>query len=281
MAWWGDKSLDQITGSSCRAYVRHRGVAQAARRELEDLRAAINHHRKEGLCREVVEVLLPEKSPPREKWLTRSEAARLILTAWRYREHQNFRATDRSTRQHVARFILVGLYTGTRAGAICSASFKPEDGRGWIDTERGVFYRRPAGQRETKKRRPPIRLPDRLLAHLRRWEAKGLGSPVEWNGHPVKDVDKAFRATAKAAGIDASPHALRHTAVTWAMQNRADLYEAAGYFGMTIEVLQNTYGHHHPDHQSSVGKAVTGGQRADKKGGTKREHPSSNVIKIA
>jgi hypothetical protein len=40
-----------------------------ARRELEDLRAAINHHRREGLCSEVVSVVLPEKSAGRELWL--------------------------------------------------------------------------------------------------------------------------------------------------------------------------------------------------------------------
>ena len=34
-------------------------TAAAARRELEDLRAAINHHRREGLCSEIVSVVLP------------------------------------------------------------------------------------------------------------------------------------------------------------------------------------------------------------------------------
>ena len=49
-----------------------------ARRELEDLRAAINHHRREGLCNAIVDVVLPPKSQLAERWLTRSEAARLI-----------------------------------------------------------------------------------------------------------------------------------------------------------------------------------------------------------
>lgn len=80
------KTLADINGDRCRAYVKHRGSSAAARRELEDLRAAINHHRREGLCSEVVSVVLPEKSPPRERWLTREEAAGLILAAWRYRE---------------------------------------------------------------------------------------------------------------------------------------------------------------------------------------------------
>jgi hypothetical protein len=55
----------------------------AARRELEDLRAAINHHRTEGCCSEAVGVWLPDKPLPRVGWLTRSKAARLLWAAWR------------------------------------------------------------------------------------------------------------------------------------------------------------------------------------------------------
>ena len=50
--------------------------------------AAIGHHAAEGFHREIVKVALPEKGQPRDKWLTRSEAARLIWTCWRYRERQ-------------------------------------------------------------------------------------------------------------------------------------------------------------------------------------------------
>ena len=158
-----------------------RSTDAAARRELEDLRAAINHHRREGLCNKVVEVVLPPERPPRERWLTRSEAARLIWSAWRYREVQKGRQTDRRSRQHVAHFILVALYTGTRASAVCGAALQATVGHGWVDLDRGVFYRRPAGHRETKKRQPPVPLPDQLLAHLRRWKRRGQRFAVEWN----------------------------------------------------------------------------------------------------
>jgi hypothetical protein len=53
----------------------------------------------------------PPKSLPRERWLTREEGARFVIKAWRYREKQNYRATDRRTRKHIAKFALVALYT--------------------------------------------------------------------------------------------------------------------------------------------------------------------------
>ncbi len=123
-----------------------------ARRELEDLRSAINHHRTEGLCSEVVGVALPEKSDPREDWLTRSEAARLIWAAWRARQKMGEGITDRDVGRHLARFVLVGIYTGTRHGAICSPALIPAVGRGYVDTDSGAFYRRRQGSRQTNKR---------------------------------------------------------------------------------------------------------------------------------
>jgi len=195
--------------------------------------------------------------------------------------------TQRAVGRHVARFILLGLYTGTRHAAICSAALMPTIGRGHVDLERGVFYRRAEGAHETKKRQPPVRLPERLLAHLRRWERLGIAkrAVVEWNGKPVRSVRKGFAAAVRAAGLDdtVTPHVLRHTAATWAMQNGADLWQAAGFLGMTAELLQGRYGHHHPDFQREAAEAVTGspGQKWDRNPVNKTRRTSSNVTKIA
>lgn len=228
-------------------------------------------------------MVLPEKPVARDRWCTRSEAARLLWLAWRFREAQKGRLTNRRTRRHVARFILVALYTGTRAGAVCGAALDPTEGKGWIDLEKGIFFRRPAGARETKKRRPPVPLPRRLLAHLRRWKRLGQRYAVEWNSKPVQDVDKAFRNVAKAAGLpDVTPHILRHTAATWQMQLGTDPWQAAEYLGMSLKTLLENYGHHHPDYLSGPRQAF---DRApmdrQRKPVTERERTRSNVMKIA
>lgn len=260
LEFFRSKRLSQINGSLCRSYAEHRGAPAAARRELEDLRAAVNHYRKEGYCREIVSVTLPPRAPSRERWLTRGEAAKLLWAAWRYRERQHGRETDRRSRQHVARFILVALYTGTRAGAVCSAALQPTAGHSWIDLAQGMFYRRAQGRAETKKRQPPIPLPRRLLAHLRRWKRQKQRFVVEWNGEPVIRMAKAFRETARAAGLaDVTPHILRHTAATWLMQAGVSVWQASGYLGMSVETLSRIYGHHHRDHLQDAVRAFEGG----------------------
>ena len=164
---------------------------------------------------------MPEKETPRDRWLIRSEAARLIRQAWRYREIQKGHPTGQRSRQHVARFFLVALYTGTRGGAVCGAAFEHVAGAGYIDLERGIFYRRPAGRKETKKRQPPVPLPRRLLVHLRRWQRLGQRYCVEFNGAPIKGISKAFRRNAEAAR-----HARGHAAHVTAQAHRCNLVDA-------------------------------------------------------
>src|SRR5207302_9950519 len=110
------------------------------------------------------------------------------LAAWRAKQVMRGKDTQRAVGRHVARFILMGLYTGTRSSAICGAALMPTVGRGHVDLEQGVFYRRAVGRRQTKKRQPPVKLPPRLLAHMRRWAAHGLArkTVVEWNGKSVE-----------------------------------------------------------------------------------------------
>src|SRR5215813_871765 len=102
-----------------------------------------------------------------------------------------------------ARSCATSIHTGTRSSAICRAALMPTIGRGHVDLDRGVFYRRAIGRRQTKKRQPPVRLSPRLLAHLRRWKRLGVArdAVVEWNSNAVKSVSKGFEAAARAAGL--------------------------------------------------------------------------------
>ncbi|TGQ52260.1 site-specific integrase [Mesorhizobium sp. M1C.F.Ca.ET.193.01.1.1] len=300
MNWFGDMMIGDIHGKICRDYAKAHGGGAAARRQLEDLRAALNHYHREGYVTSTPAIVLPPKSAPRDRWLTRDEAAALLRAAWRMRQSWKGQPSDRRTGRHVARFILVALYTGTRSAAICGAAVRPTDGVGHVDLERGVFYRRAAGRLETKKRQPPVRLPDRLLAHIGRWavtpleiKTKGRGKSanigrmiahdyvVEWNGKPIQSIRKAFRSVVEAAGLgwykdvlapdgsikrefrtDVTLHIFRHTAATWLMQQGSDPWAAAGFLGMTVDMLIQTYGHHHPDFQAEATRAIVSKARS-------------------
>jgi len=141
-----------------------------------------------------------------------------------------------------------------------AASPKRGEGKSYVDLDRGLFYRLPEGARETNKRQPPVPLPPRLLAHLQRWAKKGgVGEYfVEWQGKPVRSVKTAFASAVRLARISGkvTPHTLRHTAATWLMQNGVDKWEAAGFLGMSVEILDRVYGHHHPEHLKRAAHSI-------------------------
>lgn len=262
--------LAKINGRACREFVKARNTKGGARRDLEDLRAAVNHHAREGYHRGFVHVVLPAKGPPRDRWLTRSEAARLIWACWRAREMQirgrgKLKGRKLPTRKyplrHLSRFLLIGLYTGTRAASVAAAAPFRAIGRSYVDLDRGLFYRLPEGEIETNKRQPPVPLPSRLLAHMRRWKDRKIiaRSFVEWNGNDVKSVKTAFKHAVKLAALsgNVTAHTLRHTAATWLMQAGVDPWQAAGYLGMSVETLLRVYGHHHPDHLADAVEGIT------------------------
>ena len=216
------------------------------RRELGVLQAACNHAFAEGCLLTPVKVTLPPAPAPRDRWLTRDEVAALLRAARR-----NPKA------RHLCRFVLLAVHTGSRSEVILNLRFMPHVGGGWVDTQRGVLYRRPAGEAETAKRRPAVPVPRPLLAHLRRWSRNSTGYVIEVDGARIASVKTAWRTALREAGIaHATKHDLRHTAITWAMQNGADKWAACGFFGLSLDMLERVYGHHHPDHLRSAVEAM-------------------------
>ena len=290
-AFFGPMKIAELKPSDFQLYARERG--SGARRELEDLRAALRYAWKNRLVAAPVPVELPDAPPPRERWLTRSEMARLLWAAWTLRQGYPvvdetgapvldaagdpvLKPTGRRVAQHIARFILFALYSASRAGVVVDARMSAEKAKGraadptrgieaepnhgYVDLRQGVFYRKHPGAAQTKKRARAIPLPARLLAHLRRWERKGISKSavIEFNGAPVTKINKAFRAARAAAGLgdDVVPHTLRHTAVSWAMMNGGDPYAIARFADMTLEVLDEVYGHLSPAFLAAGGEAI-------------------------
>jgi integrase len=178
----------------------------------------------------------------------------------------------RANRAHLRRFILIGLYTGTRHSAMRALLWEESLHQAWVDLDKGMIYRRGRGERETTKRRPVVKLPPRLLAHMRRWRRldtakipQGSGiSPVSVLHHGAQPIAgkirTGFEGCVRDAGLpeEVTPHWMRHTAATWLMEGGVDMWEAAAYLGMTVATLEKHYGHHRADHQAGAVRAIAG-----------------------
>lgn len=305
LGWWGDKTLVDVKRSNCQAYADHRMQqpdarykdpakaprvsSETARRELEMLSAAIGYWHEEDTLTTRPVVWLPEKPESPREALTRSQAARLLKAALGYRldpesgSWTRLGGSARANRAHLRRFILIGLYTGTRHSAMRALLWEEALTQAWVDLDKGMIYRRGRGERETTKRRPVVKLPRRLLAHMRRWalmdrlrgqngasalngQDKRVRAPItvlHHGGEPISGkIRTGFEGCVRDAGLppEVTPHWMRHTAATWLMEGGVDMWEAAGYLGMSVATLEKHYGHHRPDHQSAVVRAI-GGKR--------------------
>lgn len=247
LGFWEGKTVSEITGNTCRAYAEHRACSDGTiRRELTVLRAALKHCLREGYLIHAPEVTLPDPPPPTDKWLTRDEVALLIRTARRSRRGK-----------HLARFILIAVYTGTRKSAILNLEWQPSEDAGHIDVKKGMLYRSGSAERQTNKRRTPARLPRQLRSLTRLWRKNSARYVIEYRGEKVRDIKTAWAALCAEAGIkNVTRHTLKHTAITWAMQNGADPIHASGFFATSPETIQRVYLHHHPDFQKSAVDAI-------------------------
>lgn len=298
--FWGDMTLADVKRSTCEAYVAWRTLQpirsykdpktaprvtdQGARRELEDLSAAIGYWAEEHPLTRRPKVVLPQKAESTREALTREQAARLLMAAmgWRLdpatQKWRRLQGSSRKNRAHLRRFVLIGLYTGTRPGVLPKLLWEEAATQAWVDLDAGVIYRRGKAERDHKtKRRPLVKVPARLLLHLRRWRQMDLdaaearkrdAAPSERNqlttvlhhgGRPLAGrIRTGFEGIVRDAGLspDVTPHWMRHTCATWLMEADVPPWEAAGFTGMTIKTLEDCYGHHRPSHQAKARKAL-------------------------
>lgn len=262
--FFGRMMVSEIDPKACRDYRKLRQSGQigpkpvleaTARRELETLQAALNFAYEEKKLLYPVKLKLGRKSPARIRHLSRTEVARLMGAALGYVPAY----CDVVTRQpggwcrmhrpqyHVARFILICLYTGTRHDATLKLRWQRANAAGgWIDLDDQILYRKGDGEGETNKRRPPLRIPLRLLNHLRIWRKQSVLGPIEYNGEMIAKMKTGFNNARDRAGLgrDVVPHVLRHTCATWLLNAGETIWDVAGFLGTSEKVIRDTYGHH-------------------------------------
>lgn len=272
--FWGDKFVAEVTEETCNDYVAWRCAQidkratrnagrtikpSTAKRELVTLSAALNWcwrnpdtsvpGKPKRRLSQPVAVKFPDIAERRERYLKRHEVAALLWAALGF-NRDGTRNRFRINR-HLARFILIALYTGTRHDAILRLQWMPNTAGGWFDIDAGVLYRRPQDAIETNKRRTPAPIPKRLMLHLRRWRQLSTQYVIEYDGKPINSqLRRAWTGAREMAGLgpDVTPHVLKHTCATLLLQGGTSTWDVAGLLGTSEQVISTVYGHHAVSH---------------------------------
>lgn len=264
LPYWGDLRLEDIRKSKCRDYlsVRKKEFIQwqregayktertlsdeTVRRELEQLQAAIRYAWSDNVIASFPAVWKPKKCQPKDRWLTKREAALLLASAKKFPE----------AGEYLYLFILLGLYTGARSTAILSLRWAD------VDFSSGLINFKSQGETQNKKK-SIVPMPKRLFREMKK--ARVMGTETGYVIHqkkvvsdtagkkiiqiPIKSIKGSFGSACKKAGLEkVTPHTLRHTAASWMVQKGVPLHKVAKYIGTTMEVIEKTYGHLEPDH---------------------------------
>lgn len=253
-SFFGSMAVDDITPRHIDQYIKARRdgtIGKGAKdstieRDLVVLRAAINHAvRKRRITSDMAPLIENlAGSPPKDRWLRREEADRLLEEAgkaWSQKE-QDYVPSEKLTRAY--KFIAIALATAARKSAILELT------KGQVDMVQRRINFNPPGRAQTKKRRVAVPISDWLYPIMERIIAEApAGKLLLGSG----EIRSAFESAADRAGLpDVTPHTLRHTWACWAAQAGVSLYEIAGVLGDTLTTVQANYLHHCPDHLRSA-----------------------------
>ena len=245
--FFGNLRPDQVTIDLCRAYAEARRAVGKQDgtiwTELGHLRTVFLWAEKRRLIAFAVPVERPAKPAPKDRWLTRAEAQRLIEAA---REH------------HIKLAILLMLSTAGRIGAILELTWDR------VDFEAGKINLRTT-EVGPRKGRAVVPINDGLRAALTVAKAAAVtDSVIEWAGKPVASIKTGFSRAVRDAGLaDVSPHVLRHTAAVHMADAGRPLERISQYLGHSnTSITQRVYARYAPDHLREEAAILDFTQRA-------------------
>lgn len=246
LPFFGPLRPDQVNKIKCQDFAvyrrkdaakKDRTISDATiRRNLAHLQAAFHHDKEAERLEKVPTMWLPEKPQARDRWFTRKEAAALIRAA------RNLNSRSRN----LPWFILLSLYSGQRMRAVLNLTWDR------VDLERGKINWQYG--RATNKRRPQQPMPDEVKMFLRFLSKYGTKGYVLHNaGEPVLSIRNGYDSAVKNAGLPhASPHTLKHSAITWMLQNGTDPWSVSGFTGTSVHTITTVYGHHASDYMETA-----------------------------
>lgn len=232
----GNLLPDHLTPAVIKRFALERDAsAGTILRDIGVLRAALKWAEDNRLIERKPVIHNPVKAPkPRERWLTREEAKKLIAGC---RE------------PHIKLFVILGLMTVPRMGALLEAKWKQIDWRRKI-----IDY----GEGHGNKRRAIVPLNKNALAALK--AAKELACSdyiVEFRGEKIKTVKNGFKAACRRAGIEGvTPHILRHSGATWMAEDGVPITEIAKMLGDSIATTERVYAKHTPEFLKRASRAL-------------------------
>lgn len=231
---FGNLTPEQVTRQKCAEYIAARkrdGRATGTiRTELGYLKTALLWQDRNSPA----QVLMPPQSPPRDRWLTRQEFARLL---------------DASS-GHLTVFLHLAIATAARREAILDLTWDQID---WQANQIALGVK-PGG-----KARATVPMTNSLRKALEETRETAVSRHVvEYGGKRVASVKTALRRACDTAGIERiGTHTLRHTAAVWMAGAGVSMSKISQYLGHSnTKITERVYARYQPEHLVDAASAL-------------------------
>ena len=205
------------------------------RREFNVLRAALRQAWKDGYLHKPPALEAPPDSAPRDRYLTKIEAKRLI---------------DACVTPHVRVFVALAVSTGARKGSILALQWAG------VDFENGMIDFQEPGRRLTAKRRSIVPMTAMVRAVLEEaYAVRQSEHVVEYGGRPVPTgLRWSFARLCQRAGLTwkPTPHHLKHSVASWMAMDHVPIDQAADWLATDPKTLRRVYRKFDPSYLRSV-----------------------------
>lgn len=227
---------DQITPELCAEYAAHRRAMGRSDgtilKEINVIRQGLNWSKVNTARFEA-----PAAPPPRDRYLTKAEARRLLAGCFQ---------------PHVKLYVRLALKTAGRRSAVLGLTWDR------VDFEHKRINLTVVGENNRKKR-ATVPIAASLLKDLKAAkEAAQTPYVIEYAGGKVLNIKKGFAAAVKRAGLeDVTPHDLRHTAAVWMAEDGVSFEEIAQYLGhSSSKVTFSVYARFSPTHLQKAAESL-------------------------
>ncbi len=210
------------------------------RREFNVLRAALRQAWKDGYLVKPPVLDPPADSAPRDRYLTKGEARRLIDAA--------------AASPHVQMFVVLAVTTGARKSSILSLTWDR------VSFEAGMVDFQEPGRRLTSKRRSEVPINATLRPYLER--AREIAQSeyvVEHGGRAVPTgLRWSFKRLCLRAGLSwqPTPHHLKHSVASWFAMDKVPIDQAADWLATDPKTLRKVYRKFDPTYLRSVASSL-------------------------
>jgi len=194
------------------------------RREFNVLRATMRRVWKDGYLVRPPEIEPPRDSTPRDRYLTKAEAKRLL---------------EACEAPHVRAFMAIAIYTGARKGSILALTWDR------VHWETGMIDFQEPNKPITGKRRSIVPMTRALRAEMEKARALANGEyVVHWHGAYIPTgLRWSFAKACKRAGLtwQPTPHHLKHSVASWFAMDHVPIDQAADWLATDPATLRRVY----------------------------------------